>query len=226
MKRQRSAIASHQLDWDLKAVAVELALLRLRIISKLFNPLQPRVPAGTSDGGQWTGGNAQGASNESFIQPAAGRESDRLSGRELAQDPYLNRHIMDEHVGRTDKELMARVSEMQGGRVFGLLPSPADKKRAGTFETIEAAKGYISETLARNEEQLNRVAKGLEEMAFLESRFGYETGREAVSIPRNTPIRMRKTYGVGVLIAHDPSNSKGFRIITAYPNNAGIDYFI
>lgn len=162
MKRQRSTIASHQLDWDLKAVALELSLLRLRLILKLFNPLQPRVPAGNSDGGQWAGGNGRGVNRESLIQPAAGRESDRLSGRELAQDPYLNRHIMDEHVGRTDQELTARVSEMQGGSLFGLLPSPLDKRRASTFETIEPAKGYISETLARNEEQLNRVAQGLE----------------------------------------------------------------
>ncbi|MGV7031850.1 hypothetical protein [Methylobacterium symbioticum] len=55
--------------------------------------------------------------------------------------------------------------------------------------------------------------------AWLKSRFGYPTGREAVSIPKDTPIRMRTTYGVGVFIARDRSAERGFRIVTAHPMN-------
>lgn len=53
----------------------------------------------------------------------------------------------------------------------------------------------------------------------IKSRLGYPTGREAVSIPKDTPIRMRTTYGVGVWIVHDRSVERGFRIISAYPRN-------
>lgn len=53
LRRLRCDIASMRLDW-------ELAKLAWRACK--YNPDQPRVPAGNSDGGQWTSEGAQGAS--------------------------------------------------------------------------------------------------------------------------------------------------------------------
>lgn len=41
---------------DTAAMTVRLALLRLMLLEKAYNPDQPRVPAGDPDGGQWTDG--------------------------------------------------------------------------------------------------------------------------------------------------------------------------
>jgi hypothetical protein len=38
---------------------IKLDLLRLQYWCKAYNPNQPRVPAGTSDGGQWTSDGSQ-----------------------------------------------------------------------------------------------------------------------------------------------------------------------
>ncbi|WP_147024401.1 hypothetical protein [Methylobacterium oxalidis] len=116
MTNRRFTLDAHPIRWELAGLAVELALLRLHLAFERFNPLQPRVPAGHDGGGQWT-------SDDSFIQPAAGRERDRPSGQELAKDPYLNRHIVDGHVGKTDQELIARLAAMQECILFGLLPN-------------------------------------------------------------------------------------------------------
>jgi hypothetical protein len=134
MTRLRFALDPDGIRWELDGLAVEVACLRLQRAFKVFNPLQPRVPAGSRDGGQWTDG-------DSLTQPASGRDRNKLSGQELAKDPYLNRHIIDEHVNKTDQELIARVAESQEHIAFGLLPHPYQKRRAGTFESIEFAKG-------------------------------------------------------------------------------------
>jgi hypothetical protein len=47
----------HRLNWLLRAGTVEVKFRALaRAIKADFDPNQPRVPAGSSDGGQWTGG--------------------------------------------------------------------------------------------------------------------------------------------------------------------------
>ncbi|SFG61602.1 RNase A-like domain-containing protein [Methylobacterium gossipiicola] len=211
---------SNALRWQLAALDVEAKLVRVRLALKAFNPLQPRVPAGTREGGRWAGdGTADRTGDGSLIQPVAGRERDRLSGAELAKDPYLNRHIVDRHIGKTDAEMIERVADSYRRGLFGLLPPILPYKRDGSFESIESARTYIREALEKNTDAVQRVAEGAEPDAWLKSRFGYPTGREAVSIPKDTPIRMRTTYGVGIYIVHDRSAERGFRIITAFPMN-------
>jgi hypothetical protein len=115
----------HALRWQFAARDVEAKLVRLRLALKLFNPLQPRVPAGNPDGGRWTRGNASDQTDDgSLIQPAAGRERDRISGAELAKDPYLNRHIVDGHVGKTDAEMIERVADSYRRDLYGIMPPP------------------------------------------------------------------------------------------------------
>ena len=45
------------IDQNLKALRFDVALLRARMaLKKKYSPDQPRVPSGSPDGGQWTGG--------------------------------------------------------------------------------------------------------------------------------------------------------------------------
>ena len=112
MRESLTATTSNALRWRLAALAVEAKLVRARLALKVFNPFQPRVPAGTREGGQWAGdGTADRTGDGSLIQLVAGRERDRISGAELARDPYLNRHIVDGHVGKTDAEVIERVAD-------------------------------------------------------------------------------------------------------------------
>jgi hypothetical protein len=46
---------------QLAAIRAEVALLRLRLALKKFNPSQPRWPSGRPDGGQWRPSSAEGA---------------------------------------------------------------------------------------------------------------------------------------------------------------------
>lgn len=112
---------------------------------------------------------------------------------------------------------------MQEHSLLGILRSPLTRKRVRTFDSIESARDFISSTMDKNSAELERVANGDQQEAFIQARFGYPTGREAVSIPSDSPIRVRTTYGVTMFIVHDSTSDKGFRIITAYPENAGED---
>jgi hypothetical protein len=51
----RSACVS-RLDWRVASLRLDLMLLGLRRALRKYNPDQLRVPAGSSDGGRWTGG--------------------------------------------------------------------------------------------------------------------------------------------------------------------------
>ncbi|WP_156375494.1 hypothetical protein [Methylobacterium sp. Leaf125] len=123
MREGLPATTVNALRWPLAARDVEAKLVRARLALKVFNPFQPRVPAGTREGGRWSGDStSDGAGDDSLIRPAAGRERDRISGAELAKDPDLNRHIVDRHVGKTDAEMIKRVADSYGRELFGLRP--------------------------------------------------------------------------------------------------------
>jgi hypothetical protein len=50
----------HRLSWLIHAGVVEAKLRDLeRAVKAGFDPSQPRVPAGSADGGQWTGGGGE-----------------------------------------------------------------------------------------------------------------------------------------------------------------------
>jgi hypothetical protein len=55
--------------------------------------------------------------------------------------------------------------------------------------------------------------------AFITSRFGYITGREAFRAFPDADPYLRNTYGVDVYIQNDPRPERGYKVITAYPRN-------
>lgn len=177
----------------------KLALLELEL--HLFNPNQPRVPGGHPDGGQWTDGDG--------VIPIA--DNDRPGG-----DRYLNPHILDRHVGKSDAELIERMER----ETFHTIYKSYYLDRNGSFASIEDARDLIRRTLDMNPDALARVVNNQSEQEFLTYRFGFETGREAYREPPDSEIiRMRKTYSVGVRIEHDPKSELGYHIITAFPRN-------
>ncbi|TXM67410.1 hypothetical protein FV226_21945 [Methylobacterium sp. WL12] len=93
-------------------------------------------------------------------------------------------------------------------------------RRDGSFESVESANDYVNRTLEQNAAEVDDVASGKKSRAFLTSRFGYRTGREAYTAGQIEPY-LRTTYGVGMYIVHDPGSSRGYRIHTAYPRNDG-----
>lgn len=130
-------------------------------------------------------------------------------------DRLLNDHIIRDHVAKTDEELKARIRAEQFPGLFRTF----GRDRNGSFDSIESAKDFISQTIANNPGDVSRVANGELNDSFLTWRFGYHTGREAIMDPPGSEIRMRPTYEVGVFIVHDQRSDFGYRVVTAFPRN-------
>jgi len=188
-----------RLKWLTALNNLETAVRHYNLALK-YSPTQPRVQAGNPEGGQWT----------TVAGVDAGSDSSNFSN-----DRYLNRHIVDSHVGKTDEELTERI---RNTRIRGLFLT-VGMDRNGSFDSVKSARDLIKRTLDNNPDVVSAVASGRSPDAFLTWRFGFETGREAYLETPDSSIRMRKTYGVGVAIAHDPNSEFGYRVITAYPRN-------
>ena len=169
-----------------------------------FNPNQPRVPRGNPDGGQWT---------------QVGVPEDEVLVAQNAPplpEQILNRHILSEHVAKTDEELIARIA----GEQFPGLFVHWGMYRNGTFTSTESARDFILRTLKANPDEVLLVSTGTEtEARLLTLRFGYPTGREAIFDWETSSVRIRTTFEVGVVIIYDPTKPSGYRIVTAYPRN-------
>lgn len=94
----------------------------------------------------------------------------------------------------------------------------AGEKRSGSFASEETANDLVNRTLERNRDEVDAVATGRQDDAFLKERFGFRTGREARASDKDAPY-VRDTYGVGVLIVRDARSTRGYRVHTAYPRN-------
>ncbi len=163
--RAEQAAAEAELD-ELLRLKRELAeiksLLRLRRKLrdiKAFNPEQPRVPAGGPHGGQWVSEGAQGTPTQ-IAGPAPGIGHN--------QRPVLNRHIVENHVGKTDDELNARIRREQFRGVFVTI----GRDRNGSFDSMDSANDFIRRTIENNPEMVSGVGRGESQDAFLTWRFG------------------------------------------------------
>lgn len=205
-----------------------------------FNPAQLRVPAGNPDGGQWTsGGNGGGAvgstsgngdrggitdtrilsdatPDNTWIPGAqyAENESGRRNPVVLENEPRF-KHIKNDHIGRADAELLdtLRTNYYRGLVIYGFQPAE------GSFTDTLSANDLINQTIQANSKLVDQVASGEVMNETLEHRFGYPTGKEAFRPDIDTDPYIRKTFGVRVIIAHDPQRKSGYRLITAFPIN-------
>lgn len=204
--------------WRLSAMTMQVALLRYGLFLKALNPSQPRVPAGEPDGGQWTkgGDGSQSPSQDDGKLIFVADRDDRRYSVDLREEENDGGHALKSHVGKTDLEMLQRVRAEQYHTYF----VSSGRRRDGSFSSIEAANDFVNRTLEANSTEVDSVADGRMDEAFITHRFGYPTGREAYSTDGLEPY-MRNTYSVGVFIVNDPNRFRGYRIITAYPRNDG-----
>lgn len=204
--------------WLIASYRVQVAFQRLRLSLKAYHVDQPRVPAGNPNGGQWTDGDAgDGYDPRDDAQLVlVSDNADRRHTVLLFEEEARGGHTLREHVGKTDGQMLARVEASK--RTFPIVTYGF--KRDGSFESVAAANDFVNRTLEQHASKVNLVASGAEDDAFLESRFGFKTGREAYTAGKLQPY-MRTTYGVGIYILHDPRSPRGYRVHTAYPRNDG-----
>lgn len=135
---------------------------------------------------------------------------------DLREEEARGGHAIREHVGKSDQELLADVTQDKG--IFGIFEY--SKNRQGSFASQESANDFVNSVLQRNQATVDEVANGKTDSAFLNVRFGYRTGREAFRSSPDSEPYLRDTYEVGVHIRHDLRSSRGYSVHTAYPRNS------
>jgi hypothetical protein len=182
-----------------------------RLGGKGYNADQPRAPAGTPEGGQWTSGEGGGERT----QVAQTSEAFGLIDLTEHEAPRGSGHTIERHVGKSDAFLIRRVETERYPGVFVSVGLEA----AGTFPSLEAANKLVSATIAENASQVQEIINKSGGKAVLQSYFSAPTGREAYKPGPNAQPSIRPTYGVLVVVRPDSRTSRGYSIVTAMPNN-------
>jgi hypothetical protein len=69
---------------------IDLALIRLKLALRALNPNEPRVPAGSPEGGQWTSGRAS-ISGRLVAEGDDSEERERICEEQYAKDTFHRR---------------------------------------------------------------------------------------------------------------------------------------
>lgn len=194
-----------------------------------YNPnwrLQPRAPKGTAEGGQWVEGGGSRERRPTRSAPKHERTSPRrgLDLREHEKSPTRRNggHTIRDHVARSRSALVqrvrnARVTRIGAGRFRIVVRTPS---YAGSFASISDANRLVSIALQDHDIVVNQVATGqLRGNRYLFVRLGNVTGYEAYFDQRTNSVRTRDTFGVSVVIRHDPTSPTGYTVRTAFPSN-------
>jgi len=154
------------------------------------------------------------AANENgTVQSDASGGSNRYSVV-LSEEEKRGGHTIASHVAISDRAVLARAGKAVRWTIFGSV-----YRAVGKFDSLESANDFVNRLLERNQDDVDAVASGAKDDAWLEDRFRYPTGKEAlVSDDSETP-RFRATYNVGLKIVHDPTSPSGYTVKTAYPLN-------
>ena len=183
-----------------------------------YSPDQPRVPAGSSDGGQWTDGgggdNLMGGAGNDQLAQGPSNQSYQI---DLLEEDRRGGHTNDYHIGKNPETLKTHVRQQQA--IFAAEGRKASHLRVGSFPTLGAATRLTNSTLSQNAAKVGAVARGEKEYDFVTSTFGSPTGTEAYVRNLNEEPSIRETYGVGVRIQHDSKSPTGFIVMTSYPRN-------
>jgi hypothetical protein len=165
---------------------------------------QPR-----DDHGRWTDGLGAGGAGDVSVEPVAGFDFEPVDLRN--DEGYLGGYTIARHVGRSDEELIARVTgEANGGS--GLSRPPV-----GSFSSFAVANMLVNAVLEKNLLFVHGVQSGVLRSAVIGAEFPFITGREAVFDRSNGSVAVREVRGVRVIVVFDESSLKRFRVHTAYP---------
>lgn len=207
-----------QTRWQVAALRVQFARLRLQLALRAYNPAQPRVPSGNPDGGRWTTGDGRIADpmgdDARFI--FVGDQDNRRYRVALEEEEARGGHTLRKHLGKTDDEMLQRVQRS----AWRTLTDRGGMRRDGSFSSLESANDLVNQTLHNNQKIVDRVVNGELDDAFIKSVFESKTGREAYSTDDGVSY-LRDTFGVGVFIKRDSRSPRGYRVHTAYPRTEG-----
>jgi hypothetical protein len=201
-----------------------------------FSADQPRVPAGSPEGGQWTSGGGGVGEASAGDSDASGEEPSTSDGGgldadarvqlaqgdtsydvDLSEQERLGGHASSRHVAMSENTLIASVLERgqritaRGGWFTGL--------SEGSFTSLDSATELVNATLAANREAVDAVARGEARSEFVEARFNGRTGYEAYLPDPNSSPYIRDTNAVSVYIRRDSRAPNGFRVQSAFPIN-------
>lgn len=177
-------------------------------LARKFSPDQPRIPAGSPGGGQWTDG---GGGFEHVQYRPEKRPVDLLEERARGG------HAVERHVGRSDESLLNSLRETLSS--MGWKGDLGGGLRDGSFPSLEAANKLVNATIARNPDKVDKVVNGLSGKENLDALFGSPTGSEAYAASERAQVYIRPTYGVRVVIVRDRTSARGYRVETAFPQN-------
>jgi hypothetical protein len=218
----------HRLVKDLR---IDLALRRLRL---KYSPDQPRVPAGNSDGGEWTSGGGSGAGRDSGQVLSDETPDGVIPGAQYAQNATPRKysvvladqeapkgigHAIREHVGKSGEELLDIARKDWARYSVGRFEITEFRLAHGSFSSLESANDFVNRTLENNPTKVDSVASGQDKGATLDRRFGYPTGTEVFRPAGDSEPYLRDTYSVRVIIRHDPRSELGYGVLTAFPVN-------
>jgi hypothetical protein len=216
-------------------------------LERRYSPDQPRVPAGSSGGGQWTGGGggdsrvgfsgarddrARRRDAEDRVRTAMNANPNVASDADSAISSVQHRSFEvdlaeeqgGDHEGHGYSEHVGKTEDYLRNRVRNSLQGnrylgQADT-RAGSFTSLEAANKLVNSTLSQNRSIVEAVIKGQIGKARIQSIFRSETGIEAYTDKPwdpSAPITIRDTFGVAVIILRNIKSPRGFSIVTAFP---------
>jgi len=189
---------------------------------KLFNPMQPRNPAGNGrQSGWWTsdgGGGAGGSIPNIGMLQDAGATGEPNYGINLLEDEALGGHAIEHHVGKSDNYLINRILNSRTRVPFGVL----GLYRSGSFPSVEAANKLVSSTLSQNSEELRKYLArdwpyNLYPVLSIAGTFRSTTGREAYAENNKVQPSIRATHAVHVILRRHSTSPKGYYIVTAWP---------
>ncbi len=124
---------------------------------------------------------------------------------DLLEEETNGGHTIAEHVGKSSEYLWLR-----------LLAANNDGwhlERASSFCSLQSATKLVNSALSQNSAVVALVANGTLKEALVGSSFLSSTGYE-VLYPSG---EQRTTFGVGVVIRHNPESANGFSVVSAWP---------
>ena len=220
-----------------------------RSLVKDYDPDQPRVPAGNSDGGQWTSEGGSGVSDSTggteatpgnisnpgtqYATVDTGTRTDATaseSGVQVAAGTGWPGYPIDlqEEEALGGHTIGAHVGRSESSLLSDIREIAlsagnaidfANGLREGSFPSLEAANKLVNATVAQNQDKVDLVTGGLSPREELDAVFGSPTGYEAFVRTGRSTPYIRDTYGVRVVIIPDRNSAKGYRVDTAFPIN-------
>ncbi len=140
-----------------------------------------------------------------------------------AEEKEWGGHAIRDHVGKSPTKLIGEQKDnrvdipAQDGGVISIY-----RLSESSYPSWEDANNYVNRLLEGDTPDVDKVASGEEPHLWIESRFGSQTGIEA--IPTQGGLRVRPTYNAGVFIVHDDRVPRGYRVQTSYPTNDDNSY--